>query len=204
MAVLPPEPAQEQRTSLLLQAARNFIAECMQPGDFAIDATVGNGHDTVFLAHCAGPQGRVFGFDIQAGALSAAQARLMGAGLSGRVALYHAGHERLDALLPPEARQTIRAAMFNLGYLPGGDHGITTRGANTVDALTQVLAHLVPGGRVSAVIYTGHAGGEEEGAAVTGWVAGLDRRACQALHTRLLNQGASAPQLLLIERRCPG
>lgn len=202
-ASLPPDGAR-QRTSLLLQAAHDFLAACIQPGDFTLDGTVGNGHDTRFLARCAGPAGRVYGFDIQAAALGATGERLRAEGLEAQVTLFHTGHEHLDAVLPIEARHGLRAAMFNLGYLPGGAHVLTTQGASTVAALNQTLTHLLPGGRISVMLYPGHAGGPAEGAAVTAWAAGLDRRAYQVLHTRLLNQGEDAPQLLLVAHRQAG
>ena len=53
-----------QRLSLTEQA-HNIIRKHLKVGGIAIDATVGNGHDTLFLAKQVETQGLVFGFDIQ-------------------------------------------------------------------------------------------------------------------------------------------
>ena len=56
--------------------SHRFIQERVQPGDWVVDTTAGNGHDTAFLANVVGEQGRVFAFDVQAAAIAATQARL--------------------------------------------------------------------------------------------------------------------------------
>ena len=133
--------------------AHHFIRQVLQPGAIAVDATVGNGHDTVFLAELVGAAGRVVGFDIQANALTAAAARVAN---FPQVELIAAGHEQLDARLPEMARGRLQAAMFNLGYLPGGDKDIATRGETTIAGVQQALDHLVVGGAVTVVLYPGH------------------------------------------------
>lgn len=83
-----------------------------------VDATAGNGHDTVFLAELAGRTGHVYAFDVQTAALGATRNRLEAAGLADRVTLIHAGHENLAGLVP---ECTVTAILFNLGFLPGSD-----------------------------------------------------------------------------------
>ena len=58
-------------------------------------------------------------------------------------------------LLPADAKGRITAVMFNLGYLPGEDHGITTRSETTIAALDQALGFLAARGIVTLVLYTG-------------------------------------------------
>ena len=55
--------------------AHTILREAIRPGDTVIDATAGNGHDTVFLAEIVGSNGRVLAFDIQASAIEAARTR---------------------------------------------------------------------------------------------------------------------------------
>lgn len=137
----------------------------------AIDATAGNGHDTVFLAGLVGPAGRVVGFDLQAAAIESAQNRLRHAGLLERVSLHTVGHENMEDLIgPPENLRPVTAVMFNLGYLPGGDKRLTTRTETTLHALEAAARLLAPGGVLSVVGYTGHPGGGAETAAVQGWL----------------------------------
>jgi predicted methyltransferase len=176
--------------------AHVLLDRVLRPGDWAVDATVGNGHDTVWLAHRVGPSGRVFGFDVQAAALAAAAARVEGLA---QVELLHSGHERLAERLPPEAKGRLAAVMFNLGYSPGGAKEIVTRGETTIAALGQALAYLAIGGCVTLVLYTGHPGGAEEAVAVRDPAQGLPVDFAVTRCARL-NAARAAPELIVIER----
>src|ERR1700752_2874978 len=100
----------EQR---LTAAASSWIEAVLFDGALAVDATVGNGYDTLFLAHRVGPHGTVLGFDVQKAALAGAREMLKFVGSLGPVSLLHDSHARLADYLPPGA--TIAGAMFNLG-----------------------------------------------------------------------------------------
>ena len=180
----------------MVQRAQAAIAEVLTPGAVAVDATVGNGHDTLFLAEQVGARGRVYGFDCQAAAIVSTRKRLAQAKMLDRVNLIQAGHETLQSHLAAEAR--LLAVMFNLGYLPGSDKQYITRAETTLAALEQACALLAPGGRISLVLYTGHAGGPEEAAAVQARVA-MFGAAWRVVHEP--PPVARAPELVLIERR---
>lgn len=154
----------------LTAVARETVVAQLRPGDLAVDATVGNGHDTLSLARAVAPGGRVFGFDTQEAALAATRARLVASGLGNVVALHHRGHERLRETLPTDTYGQVGAAMFNLGYLPGGDKRLITRAETTLPALDQALVMLRNGGVLSVVLYRGHAGADDETSAVTAWI----------------------------------
>lgn len=154
----------------LTRIAQQRLSECLQAGDLAVDATVGNGHDTLFLAERVGPHGHVWGFDVQAQALAGARAQLQARHLAERVSLLHAGHEHMGEQLPPRAHGQLAAVMFNLGYLPGGDKQLTTRPATTLRALAAGAANLRPDGLLSVIVYRGHAGGQAEADAVDAWL----------------------------------
>ncbi|MCG5534844.1 tRNA (mnm(5)s(2)U34)-methyltransferase [Ectothiorhodospira mobilis] len=181
----------------LTARAHAAVAARISPGALAVDATAGNGHDTRFLAEAVGATGRVWAFDVQTPALEATARRLQAAGLTQRVQLIHAGHEHLAAHLPPAARGRLAAVLFNLGYLPGGDHGRITQPETTLAALEAALAWLHPRGLVSVLAYRGHDGGEAEYEALQAW---LSRRgpAVRCLHRE--SPSANAPVLLLLER----
>ena len=49
--------------------AHYLVQKVLKPGDWAIDATAGNGKDTLFLAKTVTKSGQVFAFDIQDQAL---------------------------------------------------------------------------------------------------------------------------------------
>ena len=170
----------EPRPLPLTRLAHHRLAEVLAPGDSAIDATAGNGHDTLFLAQAVGAPGEVHAFDVQAAALAASAARLEAAGVRGRVTLHHAGHETMLARLPA-LRSRVAAITFNLGYLPGGDHALTTLPATTLAALEQALALLRPDGLLSVLAYRGHPGGEEEAEAVAAWLAGRPELALETI-----------------------
>lgn len=102
--------------------AHHLVGERTAPGDTAIDATIGNGVDTLFLARLVGEKGFVYGFDIQADALHRTRARLTASGIADeRYHLFLESHHRMEERIPTDSRGRIAAVMFNLGYLPGTD-----------------------------------------------------------------------------------
>ena len=165
----------------LVNQAQTALAKVLQAGDVAIDATVGNGHDTLFLARAVGEAGRVYGFDIQQAALDKAWQRLDEVGMAEWVSLYHAGHETMALHLPEQWRGRVKVVMFNLGYLPGGDKSRTTGSATTLAALQQSLEWLAPDGLLSVIVYTGHPGGMAEALAVREWIMSLPTQYRSAL-----------------------
>jgi predicted methyltransferase len=140
----------------------------LHPGDYAVDATLGNGHDAELMCACVGPSGRVWGLDIQAEAISASSERLAGFQCFTALELDHA---TLQEHLPQKARGKLRAAVFNLGYLPGADHTITTQRESTLIALAAAIEWLAPGGVLCCTCYTEHPHGREEAEAVKRWFA---------------------------------
>lgn len=189
----------------VLTMAQRWAAERAGPGDAVIDATAGGGVDTLFLALTVGPKGRVYAFDVQEAALSRTRDRLAEAAAGGGrplapVELLLAGHERMPELIPSPLHGTIRAVMFNLGYLPGGDEAIITKPDTTLAALKSSLELLAPGGIVTAVLYPGHSGGETEAAAVERWAADLPASRAQTVVYRF-PQKPHAPYLVAVEKR---
>lgn len=149
------------------ELAHAFVTAAASPGDLVVDATLGKGTDTLWLAELAGSGGRVLAFDIQAAALDAAAPRLQAAGLADRVQLILASHAALADHAPPDSAAVV---MFNLGYLPGHSHEITTSPVETLRGLDAAATVLKPGGLLTVVCYPGHPGGDEECEAVTYWM----------------------------------
>jgi predicted methyltransferase len=176
-----------------------FLRERVQPGDRVVDATCGNGRDTLLLAQLVGPAGRVWAFDVQACALAEARALLATAGCLGQTELMAVGHQRLAEFVA----EPLRAAVFNLGYMPGGNREVATVAQSTVAALEQVAKLLLPGGIIVVCIYTGHSGGPEEGAAVAGWGEALPPEQFNVWRSSQVNRPATAPFLILIEKSRP-
>ena len=178
------------------ELAHLLLSRSIRPGDCVVDATVGNGHDTLFLAQCVGASGCVIGFDVQETAIEAAARRL---GDHPQVTLICKSHEHLSVSLPDDARGRLAAVMFNLGYLPGAEKTITTRAETTLAALEQALAEIKAGGVVTLIVYPGHPGGAEEADAVRSHAENLPPMFSASSFLRL-NARSSAPGLVTIER----
>ncbi len=176
--------------------AADYIARAVRPGDTVVDATMGNGKDTQFLCELAGESGRVYAFDVQAEAVTRTRERLAQAGLIERATLLLAGHETMALHVP----SGVQAVMFNLGWLPGAAHAVTTRTDTTLAAVDAAVALLAPGGIVTVCIYPGHEEGTRELHALTDYAAGLSVQRYNVLHHRFLNAGEQTPQLILIQR----
>jgi SAM-dependent methyltransferase len=184
-----------------VEYCHHLLRSHVAPGDAAVDATAGNGHDTLLLAQLTAPGGIVFACDVQPAALAATQRRLESAGIhAGSYRLIESGHQHLAAILPPEHHGRIAAVVFNLGYLPGGDHTLTTTAATSIPAMQQALELLRPGGLIVAVLYTGHPGGAEEADAVRAFAAALPGSAWLVTEHRTLNTTRPAPGVLAIRR----
>lgn len=185
-----------------LQSARQYIRQALhqQLDPVVVDATLGNGNDTLFLAHEVGITGKVFGFDIQSEAIEKTKQRLSDQGFLERATLFQAGHEQWEAYIPQEHKHQIRAVMFNLGYLPHGDQTIITRPETTLPALQHACEWLAPGGVITVALYTGHEGGQEEANHVVTNVSQLPSKQFQVIWQRVLNRTQS-PSLIVIEKK---
>ncbi len=152
------------------ERAHESVRAAAGPGDHVIDATAGNGHDTLFLARLVGPDGQVTAFDVQEDAISATRTHLLGNGITDeRVLLVHGSHSTLRQ----HVDCPVSVVMFNLGYLPGSDHGCTTTCEETLIALAEGWEILRESGVLSVVCYRGHPGGMEEAAGVVEFAEGL-------------------------------
>ena len=182
----------------LTEEAHHIVAGHVRPGDVMIDATAGNGNDSVFLAEHVEGEGKVFCFDVQEDACRETERRL--GQIVGQVVasteVHCCGHEEMAA----RVTSGVGVVMFNLGYLPGGDHAITTQPESTLAGIEVALSLLRPGGIVTVLCYVGHPGGAAEGEAVLGFCGSLD--AAQFAVLRYDSKGAreDAPFLLVIEK----
>lgn len=175
------------------ELAWTLLRGAVQTGDLVIDATAGNGHDTVFLAECVGEDGRVLAFDVQQAAIRSASERVAAAGFSSRVEFHLKSHAAMASHAEPGS---VAAVMFNLGYLPGEDHRLTTGSAETLMALVAAAIVLKPGGVISIVCYPGHEAGAGESAAVEAWMTGRAAVGWRVARYAMLGTLRPAPFLL--------
>ncbi|MGT2755879.1 tRNA (mnm(5)s(2)U34)-methyltransferase [Streptococcus ovuberis] len=175
-----------------IQLSHDFLAEVLDKEAVAVDATMGNGNDTAFLAQLAR---KVYAFDVQEQALTKTQERLSNLGLK-NAELLLVGHEKVDQYV----QEPIRAAIFNLGYLPSADKTVITKPDTTLSALEKILERLEVGGRVAVMIYYGHAGGDMEKDAVLAFVKALDQTRFTGMLYQPLNQVNTPPFLVMLEK----
>ncbi|WP_020470081.1 FAD-dependent oxidoreductase [Zavarzinella formosa] len=149
----------------LTEMAQSILEPLIAARDVVIDATAGNGHDTMFLAKRVRNRGLVFAIDRQPAAINRLNQSLAENPFR-QVKPILGNHAELAALIPPEHHGLISAIMFNLGYLPRGDKEIKTSAETTRPAIQQAVCLLRPGGTMTIMAYTGHPGGPEEAAAV--------------------------------------
>ena len=176
--------------------AKEVLQRAVQPGDSVADATMGNGHDTLLLCQLVGETGRVYAFDVQSQAVESTRERLREAGLEDRARLFLAGHERMGEFVT----EPLSAAVFNLGWLPGGEHAVTTRWETTKKALDAALSLLKPLGLALICVYPGHAEGERERQELTAYLSALPPQRFNVLHQRFLNAGPGAPECFTVQK----
>ncbi|WP_195928171.1 class I SAM-dependent methyltransferase [Lactococcus lactis] len=191
-----------------LEMAHWMLKDIIKTNDVVVDATMGNGYDTQFLAELGA---KVYAFDVQEEALNATENRLDDAGIKNQifkknlsnlltepsVNLILSGHEKLSEYV----KEPIKAAIFNLGYLPKTDKSVVTRADTTLTALDALTNQLVVGGRIAIMIYYGHEGGTEEKDAVIKWTSNLPQKDWEVTSYAPLNQIHTPPILVLIEKR---
>lgn len=189
---------QQRIEGSLLEYAHEIVRSHLKPGDLAVDATLGNGHDMLFLTRCVGQQGRVFGFDIQTNAIDTARQRLQDAGIeAGAYCLLSDSHANMARYVFGE----VRAVMFNLGYLPGGDKSIITRPGTTLQALSVAMELLGSGGILTVMCYPGHDGGNEESGLVTDWLVRMAPASGELRGYCRAGASASAPFLWVMTKK---
>ena len=191
-----------------LEMAHWMLKDIIKTNDVVVDATMGNGYDTQFLAELGV---NVYAFDVQEEALNATEKRLDDAGIKNQifeknlsklltepsVNLVLSGHEKLSEYV----KEPIKAAIFNLGYLPKTDKSVVTKADTTLTALDALTNQLVVGGRIAIMIYYGHEGGMEEKDAVIKWTSSLPQKDWEVTSYAPLNQIHTPPILVLIEKR---
>lgn len=177
--------------------AAEIIEKALYEGACAVDATLGNGHDTQWLCEMVGEGGKVYGFDVQAEAVERTRARLEAAGLAARAQLILDGHQNMLNHVPEDSADAI---VFNLGWLPGAAHGVTTYVNTTLAAVNAGLEALKEDGVMTICVYPGHDEGAREREALIAWASGLDEKKYDAMLKTYLNQSNDPPLLIAVKK----
>jgi hypothetical protein len=176
----------EKVVSPHLALAKHYWRAHLKPNDLAIDATCGNGHDTLFLSELC----HVIGLDIQPEAI------VKTGTLAPKALLHHLSHAEMDRVPLPYAPRLI---VYNLGYLPGGNKAITTQAASTLESVKKSLGLLACDGALSITCYPGHEEGLREEQALLAWAESLPRQTFSVCYHKWLNRPRS-PSLLWIRK----
>jgi len=179
-----------------LGQSHEIIERIVKEGDTVVDATAGNGNDTLFLAGLVGESGKVYAFDIQRAAVENTRKKLFSAGMLDRVTIINDSHHRMDKYI----KEKIKAVMFNLGYLPGGDHSIGTKGETTIEALDKAMGLLQDDGIITVVVYYGGDSGFEEKEMLMEYIKTIDSKLFTVMKTEFVNQVNCPPILVCIAK----
>lgn len=179
----------------ITQWCARFIREQVNVGDICIDATMGNGNDTLLLSQLAGESGKVFAFDIQEMALSNTRKRLVNASAPQNYTLLLESHANMKQYAE---ENTVSCIVFNFGYLPGGDHAKATIAETSISAMEQGLSLLKKDGLMSLCIYSGGDSGFEERNQILAWLKSLDSKKYLVIKSDYYNRPNNPPIPVLI------
>lgn len=180
----------------LLEMHKFYILRHLHEGDVAVDFTMGNGHDTEFLSKTVGESGRVYAFDIQKDAVESTRKHLAEAGCPRNYTLINASHH----LVLDYVKEPIKAGMFNLGWLPGGDKSITTMRETTMPAIEAAISLLGSDAILNIAVYPGHPEGDAEGHMIDEYLRTISRFKLSATKVQIVNSPAS-PYFFMLETK---
>ncbi len=180
----------------LLDLQKECILRHLHAGDTAVDFTMGNGHDTEFLSKTVGENGKIYAFDIQAAAVESTKKNLAEAGCPQNYTLIHDSHHNVKNYVSAP----IKAGMFNLGFLPGGDKSVTTMRETTMPAIEAAISLLGRDAILTVAVYPGHEEGEKEGEMVHAYLSTLDRFTYSVALIKIVNSPTS-PFFYVIETK---
>ena len=174
----------------------NFIIDTkVKKGDIVLDLTMGNGHDTLYLADKIGINGKVYSFDIQKEALLNTK-KLLEENNIKNVELIQDNHKNILNYV----NEYIDFAVYNLGYLPGGNKNVITKWDSTIYSLKSVLSILRIKGIVCICSYIGHSGGKKEYDEIIKFCKDLPKKEFNIIDIKHINRSENAPRMIIIEK----
>ena len=180
----------------LLKTEKQFISTHIKEGGTVVDFTMGNGHDTLWLSRAVGKDGKVYAFDIQQDALDSTAHLLESEGADKNYTLILDSHHNVKNYVS----EPIKAGMFNLGYLPGGNKSITTMRATTLPAIEAAIDLLGKDAILLIAVYPGHPEGDAEGKEITEYLSTLSRFKVCCTKVQIVNS-PSSPYFMMIETK---
>ena len=180
----------------LLTLHKQFLTPHIKKGGVAVDFTMGNGHDTLWLSGQMGEDGRVYAFDIQQQAIDSTRALLEKENALGNVTLIHDSHANVAQYV----KEPFCVGVFNLGYLPGGDKSVTTLRESTKAAVSAAIELLDADGALLIAVYPGHEEGTLEGEMLYEYLSSISRFKLCVSCFKIINS-PSSPFFYLCEKK---
>ncbi len=162
-----------------------------------IDATVGNGHDTLFLKNQLSEKGKLYGFDVQEKAIELTKKRLIKNNCYSGVKLIQDSHENFQKHIDG----SVDLILYNLGYLPKGDKEITTESETTLNSVKSGMAMLNSGGVIFITVYPGHLPGALELEVLSDYLKTINQKEYAVMKVDFFNYNNKPPVVFMIERR---
>lgn len=185
-----------KKLNSVLNIVDKLIDENVFEKNIVVDATLGNGFDSIKLLKKIGPQGKLYGFDVQEEAIQNTLINFESENLLHyNYEIYKKSHDNIDCI-----KEEVDFIIYNLGYLPGGDKSITTKKETTITSISKGLNLLKANGLMVIVSYHGHIEGKEEKLALEDFLTSLDQKRYNCLKSGFINQRNSPPILYLIEK----
>lgn len=172
------------------ELAHDIIRDYCSDFNIAVDGTLGNGNDTDFLKKIFK---KVYAFEIQKEAVD----KYAYINESKNVHLINDSHHKIK----DHIKENIDCAIYNLGYLPGGDKNITTMYDTTIESIKGALELLNSGGIAAIVIYHGHEEGKKEKDEVLNFLQNLSSKEYGVMLHKFLNRSNIAPLLAIVEKK---
>ncbi len=179
-----------------LGLSHKWASEIVQRGDLCLDATAGRGRDTLFLSKLVGPEGSVIAMDIQEEAVESTRELLKENNIQNCRVICDC-HSNLDRYV---SENSLVIAMFNFGWLPGGDHSVFSHPDTSIKAIRKALAALKKGGIATLCIYYGKETGYEERDALIPFLKSLDQNQYSVLFSEFINRKNEPPLFILIQK----
>lgn len=182
-----------------LNFQRTLWLDILKRAKIIIDATCGNGHDLLYLYENSLKESHIYAFDIQENALQYSKERLFPtADIDNRVKFVCDDHKNINEHGIPTPYDLV---IFNLGYLPNGDHSLTTKAESTIAAIKVAMENLAQHGLITVVAYPGTPYGEHEKNKVFNFLKEISQKTFDISHWRPINQRNNPPELFMISRR---
>lgn len=183
-----------QTVSNVINLMHQAILPAVRQAEVIVDATAGNGGDTLFLAQNMKASCQLYAFDIQAEAILHTKERTKE--FAAQICYLQQSHEEIGRYVD----RSIDVAMFNLGYLPGADHEAVTNHKSTLKAVKCVLAKLRLQGICAIMVYPGHPEGKIEADCLASFLQEIPVRNYTVGCYRLWNHRPEAPYGFILER----